>query len=102
MRQYASFLSFSALALLLGLGCGKAAVAPAKMSEGSKPAATLNGAASSAAYPKTPTRPPPVPLPAGQGASVPLQRYIALDQFGYRPEMTKIAVLVDPEQGWNA
>ncbi len=90
------------MALLLGLGCGKAAVAPAKMSEGSKPAAVVNGAASSAEYPKTPTRPPPVPLPAGQGASVPLQRYIALDQFGYRPEMTKIAVLVDPEQGWNA
>jgi hypothetical protein len=90
-----------ALALFLGLGCGKQAVAPAKMSEGSKPAAAVNAAAS-AEYPKTPTRPPPVALPAGQGASVPLQRYIALDQFGYRPEMTKIAVLVDPQQGWNA
>ncbi|HEU4582474.1 MAG TPA: glycoside hydrolase family 9 protein [Polyangiaceae bacterium] len=91
-----------ALALFLGLGCGKAVMAPAKMSEGSKPAAEVSAAASTAEYPKTPTRPPPVPSPAGQGASVPLQRYIALDQFGYRPEMTKIAVLVDPEQGWNA
>jgi endoglucanase len=86
----------------LALSCGKAAVEPARMSEGSKPAASVSAAASSAEYPATPTRPPPVPAPAGQGASVPLQRYIALDQFGYRPDMIKIAVLVDPEQGWNA
>jgi len=85
-----------------GFGCGKAATQPAHMAEGSKPAASVGTAAASAEYPATPKRPPPVPVPAGQGASVPLERYIALDQFGYRPEMTKIAVLVDPQQGWNA
>jgi endoglucanase len=96
--------SLCALAAALGaaLGCGKAAVEPARRSEGEKPAATLSPAASSAEYPATPQRPPPVPAPEGQGTAVKLQRYIALDQFGYRPEMTKIAVLVDPELGWNA
>jgi len=102
MRHRPSFPASFVLATLFGLSCGKAAIEPARPSEGSKPAATVSAAASSAEYPATPKRPPPVPVPAGQGASVPLQRYIALDQFGYRPDMTKIAVLVDPEQGWNA
>jgi hypothetical protein len=53
-------------------------------------------------YPAQPKGPPPVSPPAGQGLSVKLQRYISVDQFGYRPGMTKIAVLVDPVLGWNA
>lgn len=45
-------------------------------------------------------------LPAGakgmaRGEDVPAWRYIAVDQFGYRPEMKKVAVLVDPEDGFN-
>ncbi len=95
----------AALAGALGagaaLGCGKQAVEPARMTEGTKPAAS-NPVASTAPYPATPKKPPPIPAPEGQGGSIPLQRYIVVDQFGYRPDMTKIAVLVDPEQGWNA
>jgi hypothetical protein len=40
--------------------------------------------------------------PAGQGLSVKLQKYIVVDQFGYQPTLAKVAVLVDPELGWNA
>ena len=68
-------------------------------------AATASVAAAPAkgpAYPSTPTAPPPVPPPAGKGLEVPFQRYLVVDQFGYRPEMAKRAVLVDPELGWNA
>jgi len=36
------------------------------------------------------------------GDQVPVNDYIVVDQFGYRPEMKKVAVLVDPEVGWNA
>lgn len=54
------------------------------------------------AYPAEPTAPPPVKPPSGQGLSVKLQKYIVVDQFGYRPALTKVAVLVDPVRGWNA
>jgi hypothetical protein len=57
---------------------------------------------SSVEYPAKPTLPAPVGLPAGQGSAVTLQRYIVVDQFGYRPELTKVAVLANPERGWNA
>jgi endoglucanase len=84
-------------------GCGKASVAVSQPPEGRRPAATDESAAKgSAPYPAEPKVPPPVPPPPGQGLSVALQRYIAIDQFGYRPKMTKVAVLVDPERGWNA
>lgn len=53
-------------------------------------------------YPAAPKAPPPVPPPAGQGISVKHERYIVVDQFGYRPAMKKVAVLADPESGWNA
>src|SRR5688572_16598835 len=53
-------------------------------------------------YPATPTAPPPVTPPAGKGLGVKVQRYIVVDQFGYRPDMRKVAVLVDPREGWNA
>jgi hypothetical protein len=36
------------------------------------------------------------------GTEVPENRYIVVDQFGYRPDMKKVAVLVDPQVGWNA
>ena len=35
----------------------------------------------------------------GGGREIP---YIMVDQFGYRPEDTKVAVLVDPQEGFNA
>ncbi len=53
-------------------------------------------------YPAGPTHPAPVPPPNGQGLSYELERYIVVDQFGYRPDQAKVAVLVNPEQGWNA
>jgi endoglucanase len=92
------------LALGCALGCGKAGVdAASKPSEGRRPAAADETAATrEVPYPGAPKGPPPVPPPAGQGQSVPLQRYISIDQFGYRPKMSKVAVLVDPERGWNA
>jgi endoglucanase len=88
--------------LAAALGCGKAAVEPARISEGEKPAPSISAAASSAEYPALTQKPAPVPAPEGQGASVKPERYITIDQFGYLPDMTKIAVLVDPQQGWNA
>jgi len=36
------------------------------------------------------------------GDEVPESRYLVVDQFGYRPELAKIAILVDPVVGWNA
>ena len=36
------------------------------------------------------------------GSEVPENRYIVVDQFGYRPDMKKVAILVDPQEGWNA
>ncbi len=29
-------------------------------------------------------------------------RYLVIDQFGYRPKMKKVAILVDPQKGWNS
>jgi hypothetical protein len=54
------------------------------------------------AYPAQTQMPPPVPPPVGQALEVPFQKYIVVDQFGYRPEHTKVAVLADPKSGWNA
>jgi endoglucanase len=54
------------------------------------------------AYPTPALGEPPVPPPAGKGLAVPLQKYIVVDQFGYRPDMAKVAILVDPQRGWNA
>src|SRR5688572_19047155 len=36
------------------------------------------------------------------GSEVPESKYIVVDQFGYRPDMKKVAILVDPQEGWNA
>ena len=36
------------------------------------------------------------------GSEVPENQYIVVDQFGYRPDMKKVAILVDPQEGWNA
>jgi endoglucanase len=91
--------------LLAAFGCGKASVEPsARVSEGARPNEAVDPSSSAAGvpYPAEPKAPPPVPPPAGQGRDVPHQRYIAIDQFGYRAQMTKVAVLVDPERGWNA
>src|SRR5262249_38066941 len=56
-----------------------------------------------------PDRDPPVASAAHKfvgepksGNDVPESRYIVVDQFGYRPDMKKVAILVDPQLGWNA
>jgi endoglucanase len=36
------------------------------------------------------------------GSAIPESRYMVVDQFGYRPDMKKVAILVDPQQGSNA
>lgn len=40
--------------------------------------------------------------PAGAAAPGTATPRIAVDQFGYRPEMTKVAVISDPQSGFNA
>lgn len=66
------------------------------------PVAGPNEAGSGVAdYPTQARTPPPVALPAGKGLNTSLQRYIVIDQFGYRPAMTKVAVLANPVNGWN-
>lgn len=55
-----------------------------------------------ASYPALRGEPPPVAPPLGKGLEVPLQKYIVVDQFGYRTKMSKVAILVDPARGWNA
>ena len=52
-------------------------------------------------YPAEPTAPPPVPPPPGQGNSVKPRRQIVVDQFGYRPSLAKVAILVTRDSGWN-
>ena len=46
-----------------------------------------------------------VAAPSAANAAVPgvsVQKYITVDQFGYRPNDDKVAVLVDPQRGFNA
>src|SRR3954468_2124265 len=52
-------------------------------------------------YPFEPTAPAPVLPPTGEGNSVKLQRLLVVDQFGYRPTDSKVAVVVRPEVGWE-
>ncbi|HWA78554.1 MAG TPA: glycoside hydrolase family 9 protein [Polyangiaceae bacterium] len=83
------------------------AVSPLPCAAGGAPAANTVATATAAApkpvpYPAEAKGPPPVGLPEGQGLAVKLQKYIVVDQFGYRPSLAKVAVLVDPELGWNA
>lgn len=109
-----------ALALMLAASCSdkpppprypgdpSAYVPPQGVPPGETPTEQLEAPTPSAApsvpnpYPATPTAPPPVPLPAGDGIRVPLERYIVVDQLGYRTNLAKVAILVDPERGWNA
>src|SRR5512138_1754474 len=60
--------------------------------------------ACAASTPTTPATAAPRPLAAGprSGADVPEIRYLVVDQFGYRPDMKKVGILVDPQAGWNA
>ena len=37
-----------------------------------------------------------------QGASIAASPYLMVDQFGYRPQDNKVAVIVDPQRGYNA
>jgi hypothetical protein len=50
----------------------------------------------------TSVQPEPLGAEPKSGDQIPVNRYIVVDQFGYRPEMQKVAVLVDPVTGWNA
>jgi endoglucanase len=92
------------LLVAASVGCAKTGLDARHPSEGVRPPAASSASAegADATYPAEPKAPPPVPPPAGQGLAVKLQRYISVDQFGYRPDMTKVAVLADPELGWNA
>ncbi len=93
-------------AAALATSCGKSSLTGGQsaISEGQKPRVPVGAAAnaSAAPYPAPAQGEPKVPPPEGQGLSVKLERYIAVDQFGYRPQMVKMAVLVNPELGWNA
>ena len=106
LRRTLAVRSFSALAFV---ACGPS-FTPATVNAPPAPAAAP-GAPSAAApapsvsptvYPAEPKGPPPIPPPDGQGLSVKLQKYIVVDQFGYRQRQVKAAVLVDPVSGWNA
>lgn len=48
-----------------------------------------------------PVGPAPLPIPP-HAAGVPFSAHILVDQFGYRPEATKVAVIRDPRQGHDA
>ncbi len=52
-------------------------------------------------YPAEPTRLPPVEPPDSEAGRIRLQKYLVVDQFGYLPEMRKVAVVADPVAGWN-
>lgn len=87
-------LVLAALPPLLGCGCGREA----------PPASWLR--ASPTSPPGALTAPPPRPRgPAPPFIScdkTPVSELIRVDQFGYRPSAKKVAVLVDPVEGWNA
>ena len=52
--------------------------------------------------PGAPSAVPMFVLEPKRGNEVPENRYLVVDQFGYRPDMKKVAILVDPQKGWNA
>lgn len=68
----------------------------------SQPAGSNSASHANTTYPASPTTKPPLESPSGVGKSVPVERYILVDQFGYLPTMDKFAILVDPQKGWNA
>src|SRR6186713_1293329 len=94
-------LAVSSLVSLPFVGCGSGSFTPAQVSAPPASGATASPAAvpaptvSPTVYPATPKGPPPVPPPDGQGNDVKLQKYIVVDQFGYRTKHAKVAVLVD-------
>src|SRR6187549_108894 len=111
----ASLVSFVSVCVCLGLvsGCDRSKVnggpkvnvtpdPPQTSAPSGQPGAGMPATSDMGSWPTKPKAPPPVPPPAGAGNQVSLQRYIVVDQFGYLPEMQKVAVLVDPVRGWNA
>jgi hypothetical protein len=79
-----------------------AATTPSAVPPPAPPTPAATASKEPAKYPAEPKGPPPIPPPDGQGLSVKVQKYIVVDQFGYRTRMSKVAVLVDPVAGWNA
>jgi hypothetical protein len=96
---------------LLGWCCADRPPTPKWLDSPSEPPRGAAGAASLPVtaedqagdkYPAGSVAPPPVDPPTGKGLELSLQRYIVVDQFGYRPQRPKTAILVDPVAGWNA
>jgi hypothetical protein len=105
-----SFLPAS-LALYLS-ACGGSTPAPVAAPPALPPAPPPSVTSAAPAEPAPPVNDridpnrPVLKLPPGaksvaRGEDAPAWRYIVVDQFGYRPEMKKVAVLVDPEDGFN-
>ncbi len=46
--------------------------------------------------------PPPIPAPAGANAGIPFVANILVDQFGYRPNDPKVAVIRNPQTGYDS
>jgi endoglucanase len=46
--------------------------------------------------------PAPIPAPAGANAGIPLSGNILVDQFGYRPHDPKVAVIRNPQVGYDS
>jgi hypothetical protein len=65
------------------------------------PAAWLEPAPGSGAAATTPTQSGPA-APFVSCEKTPVNELVRVDQFGYRPEAKKVAVLVDPVEGFNA
>jgi hypothetical protein len=61
----------------------------------------LSGCGGSAAPATRPLRGPP-PAPPGMSATVRFDAHILVDQFGYRPDDSKVAVIRNPHQGYDS
>src|SRR5271169_2669984 len=46
--------------------------------------------------------PVPIPAPAGPNAGIPFVANILVDQFGYRPNDPKVAVIRNPQVGYDS
>jgi endoglucanase len=92
----------------LGLPLGGCLTPPSDPAAAPPPKAVATASAASPVAAAAPSAPAPVnalvpgPENPKRGEEASFYRYLVIDQFGYRPEMTKVAVLVDPQAGPNA